>query len=235
MNDEQLQMQGAEIDERLFFPLAEFFEHDSYNQPDFDSYILKKGYPKHPLRDESRKARSMQRNAYRGFALDAYVKYALSRFTEITGCPLSPAELTTGTLPDGHTFKASEWGNVTFYNTSKYNTSKITVAEIDGLYEFKGTSQLTPVVFEVTFDGGGPQGNLMSKIKLVQYLYDSHPFFCKIRPAKGNERPGVYKRRFEHRRDIAVPKRNFSTLIDMLCYLERLRSDPQSLENPLQG
>ena len=224
MSDEQLQMQGAEIDRTLFQPMADFFMHDNYNPVEFENYIFRTGYPIYRRRSDSTAYMAGWINTYRGFVLDAYVKHLLTRFVEATGCPFAPTIFTSGELRDGHVFAVSRWNNVSLYN----RLDGCEATELDGLYEFKDRSGITPVILEVTFNSSarGVRFGIDKKRELVSYLYSQPSYLCKVTPAKGKQKPGLSGRKMPYRRDIRIPKRDFRPIVRTLCSLTEKSRNP---------
>lgn len=214
---------GQDIDAGLFLPLLKFFQRDVFDTGQLMEFILGDNpagnIPRYRTRERIAERRSGLLENYRGFAFDAYVKYAIRRFAEETACPISPTGFRHGTLPNGYRFAVGRLGNVTFYESDAVQN----VTEIDGLYEFGGPSDIVPVMFEVTYKYGRKMKPEL-KINLIGQLYDRHPYLCEIRQVKSSRQPtGLSGVCSEYRRFMFIPRRN----------LTRIANDLRDLANRL--
>lgn len=134
---QQYTQQGT-IEDKLFVPLSTFFVNDSPDFRELEGVISATGLP-------SRNLRSVEQ--YKGFVLEAYVKWALGRFAGREGSPISPSQFKSGVLENGRTYDTDNWGNVLFYNPR----TKKTVAEVDGMHEYHEDGTIVPVILEISF------------------------------------------------------------------------------------
>lgn len=185
--------QQGTIDDKLFMPLSTFFVNDNPDFKELEQLISATGLP-------SRNLGSIEQ--YKGFVLEAYVKWSLGRFAEMTGCPISPSQHSTGVLRNGRTYDTDNWGNVVFYNPR----TKRTVAEVDGMYEYQEYGTIAPVILEISFVENSAM-NLGRKDDSVKMLYPMPRHYLKIRPAIGDENLGVYRRIDVYKRFKRSPER----------------------------
>ena len=156
--------------------------------------------------------------------LEVYVKWTFGRFAEMVGCPVSPSQFTSGVLGNGRMYDTDNWGNVVFYNPR----TKKTVAEVDGMYEYREDGTIVPVILEISFVEN-PSMNLGRKDDSVKMLYPTPRHYLRIRPAVRGENLGLHRRtdiykrfkrspeRRKNYREIVIPKREeFSQLAEML-------------------
>lgn len=201
---QQYTQQGT-IDDKLFVPLSNFFANDSPDFRELEHLISATGLPRRELRNLEH---------YRGFVLEAYVKWTLGRFAEREGSPISPSQFKSGVLENGRTYDTDNWGNVVFYNSR----TKRTIAEVDGIYEYSDDGAIRPVILEISFVKDSMM-NLGMKDDSVKLLYPMPRHYLKIRPAVRGENLGLYRRvdiykRFERSnerrkkyREIVIPTR----------------------------
>ncbi len=200
---QQYTQQGT-IDDRLFVSLSEFFVNDNLDSEELGQLVLGSRY-------QNRRPQKQQYghfNYFRGFVLETYVKWALSRFAETETQLFSPTQFTAKDLADGYTFNMNDQGNIEFRRYGGLRT------EIDALYEFHDDSQVVPVIFEVGFMGSST--NVQLKKQLVQQLYGVVPHFCEIKPSQENENVGLNKVTDYHRIIVIPDRERFNQLATRL-------------------
>jgi len=186
-NGQQYLLQET-INDRLFVPLSKFFIGDNPNFEELAYVISEKGLPRRFLRTIEQ---------YRGFVLEAYVKWALDRFPDATGINLKQAAFTPENLRRGYMCETDNWGTVTIYDSRAR-----TMAELDGLYNYHENGSIILLCFEITFRKESAL-NFGRKRDALEKSYGVSPIFCKVRPIKEDEDPkslGVHRKTEDYER-----------------------------------
>jgi hypothetical protein len=181
---------GRKLNEEFFRPLADYLVGDRYDIDALRTAVINK-YPWDDTKDFY---------TARGFLTEKYLQWALSRFND-GSLPLQPSRFTQGKLNGDIKYRVNKWGNIGFFRGDDQ------ITDIDSLYEYQLNSEMIPIVFEVTF---GKLRHMGLKRKLVEELYKTAPYICKIRPKQQeNEKLGLRKARRSYgvRKLIVIPHR----------------------------
>ncbi|MBI2557779.1 hypothetical protein HYW20_00510 [Candidatus Woesearchaeota archaeon] len=196
---EQAIQQSESIDDRLFVPLSRFLADDEINLDELEKLILKNGFNlHHALASQGKDAAVL---LLRESVLEAYVKSALDRYAETDS---SFRKIRQGFSRQPYvTLSSDSYGKVHVFDLSRKD-----IYQIGPLWELQGQQQQIPVIFSITSKKDAFL-NVQHERELVRYLYRLHSYFCKIRPAAGNEDVRLYNQGGDYYRKILIPAKKF--------------------------
>ncbi len=125
----------------------------------------------------------------------------VSKFSVATNGLFQPFPLPYGYLPGGCAFFRHPWDSVQLYSDGRR------FGEIDSLYYLHSEEVDIPIIFECKLRRNSVVKSRVKK-EMVKKIYDTDPYFCKVRPNEKDELPGLYKRSdLTYYRKLIVPYR----------------------------
>ncbi|MCI0503335.1 hypothetical protein L0Y65_01335 [Candidatus Micrarchaeota archaeon] len=195
-------------DRMVFAPLAEAIARDGCRVEE-----IEKNFRATKFRNFERMRSGGEKSHlsyYLGFLFETAVQMSILRFSQENPELLSVLRNTSGELDGGRRFMTDSRGSAVFYKPTGSGRTTRMIAEIDLVGEIHDSGDTAPAIFEITLMNGCRK-NFKSRRKgeLLGELYGRKPYFCVIRPAYNDEKPGAsiqFSRERGFWRDLLVPR-----------------------------
>lgn len=194
------------IDDVIFHPLSNFLI-DGHISPRH----LKRGISENGIQDYF-KIKSDHQLGCETIIMQAYLNFTLKEYSKSVPSFFKP-EFREFTINGEIQVKSDKLGGVYFNGKDGKK-----IVRLDAIWEYKIGRQSIPIIFATST---GKVSGVEKKRGIVAEIYESDSYFCKVRPVKEGEDPGLYNMaEGGYYRKILVPPIDFTSIAKRLGMAE---------------